>query len=107
MKYIIITLLDEQPISWNKMYSGLHWAKRRQEANRVHLTVRAALNPDWLMFDKPVAITIRSYFKDKRVQLDASNIAAKLYEDGLIGWLIEDDSPEFVRSMTTISSFGS
>jgi hypothetical protein len=26
-----------------------------------------------------------------------------LYEDGLIGWLIKDDKPEFVRSMTTVS----
>jgi hypothetical protein len=103
MRQITLTLEGEQPISWNKMYSGWHWAKRKAEVDRVHLAVRAALDPDWPMFDRPVAITVRAHFKNKRVQLDASNIAGKLYEDGLIGWLVQDDKPQYVRSMTTIS----
>lgn len=103
MRTITLTLPSEQPMSWNKMYSGLHWSKRREEAARVHLAVRGALDPNEPMFDKAVAITVRAYFRNKRVQLDASNVAAKLYEDGLIGWLIEDDSPKYVRSMTTVS----
>ncbi len=103
MRQITLILDDEQPISWNKMYAGLHWSNRRDEAARVHMVVRAAINPDWPMFDKPVAITVRGYFKNKRVQLDASNIPAKIYEDGLIGWLIKDDKPQYVRSMTTVS----
>jgi Holliday junction resolvase RusA-like endonuclease len=103
MRTVTLTLPNEQPISWNKMYAGLHWSKRQTEARRVHLEVRVALDPDEALFDKPVAITVWAYFKNKRVQLDCSNIAAKLYEDGLIGWLIEDDSPQYVRSMTTIS----
>lgn len=103
MREITLTLEGEQPISWNKMYAGLHWAKRKAEADRVHLAVRVALDPDWPMFVKPVVITVRVYFKNKRIQLDASNIAAKLYEDGLIGWIIQDDSPQYVRSMTTVS----
>jgi len=103
MRQITLILEGEQPISWNKMYSGLHWTKQQAEVTRVHLEVRAALDPDELMFDQPVAITVRAYFKNRRVQLDCSNIPAKLYEDGLIGWLIQDDSPRYVRSMTTIS----
>lgn len=103
MRQITLTLEDEQPISWNKMYAGRHWSKRQVEARRVHLAVRVALDPDWPIFDKPVAITVRAYFKNRRVQLDCSNVAAKLYEDGLIGWLIKDDSPQYVRSMTTVS----
>ena len=100
---ITLTLIDEKPISWNKMYAGLHWSKRWAEADRVHLAVRAALDPDCQIFENPVEITIRAYFKNKREQLDASNIAAKIYEDGLIGWLIKNDAPEYVRSMTTVS----
>lgn len=103
LRQITLTLDGEQPISWNKMYSGQHWTLRNEEAARVHLAVRAALDPNWPMFDKPVVITVRIYFKNKRVQLDASNVPAKIYEDGLTGWLIEDDSPKFVRSMTTVS----
>jgi hypothetical protein len=100
---ITLVLEGEQPMSWNKIYAGLHWSNRKTEARRVHMAVRTALDPDWPMFDGPVAITVTAYFKNRRLQLDASNIAAKMYEDGLIGWLIEDDSPQYVRSMTTIS----
>lgn len=103
MRITILTLLDEQPISWNKMYSGQHWSKRKEEVDRVHLAVRGEIDPNWPMFDMPVHITVTAYFKNKSVQLDASNVAAKLYEDGLIDWLIEDDSPQYVRSMTTVS----
>jgi hypothetical protein len=103
MRTVTLTLDGEQPMSWNKMYAGLHWSSRHEEADRVHLAVRISLDPDWPMFEQPVAITIRAYFKNKRVQLDASNVPAKLYEDGLIGWLIKDDSPKYVRSMTTVS----
>ena len=100
---ITLTLIDEKPISWNKMYAGLHWSKRKAEADRVHLAVRAVLDPACDTFENPVEITVRAYFKNQREQLDASNIAAKIYEDGLIGWLIKDDTPEYVRSMTTVS----
>ena len=98
-----LILPNERPMSWNEMYAGLHWSARKAEVDRVHMLVRASIDPDWPTYKKPVAITITAYFKAKRGQLDASNIAAKLYEDGLIGWLIVDDKPEFVRSMTTVS----
>ena len=103
MRTITLILEDEQPIGLNRLLAREHWTIRNEEVARVKLAVRAALDPDWPMFDTPVAITVRAYFKNKGVQLDASNIPAKLYEDGLIGWLIKDDSPQYVRSMTTVS----
>lgn len=98
-----LTLEGEQPMGLNRLLAREHWTIRNEEVARVKLAIRAALDPDWPMFDTPVAITVRAYFKNKGVQLDASNVPAKLYEDGLIGWLIEDDSPQHVRSMTTAS----
>lgn len=103
MKQVTLILEDEQPMGLNKLITRIHWDERREEVSRVKLMVRAALDPNDPVFDNPVAITVRVYFKNKRVQLDASNVPAKLYEDGLIGWLIKDDKPEFVRSMTTVS----
>ena len=103
MRSITLTLSDEQPMGLNKLLSRVHWSDRDEEVARAILAVRVALDPDEAMFDKAVAITVRAYFKNKRVQLDCSNIPAKLYEDGLIGWLIQDDSPKYVRSMTTVS----
>jgi hypothetical protein len=103
MTKVILILEGEKPISWNKMYSGLHWSNRKIEVDRVHMAVRGALDPDWPMFSGSVAITITAYFKNRRLQLDASNIAAKLYEDGLIGWLIKDDGSKYVKSMKTVT----
>jgi hypothetical protein len=100
---LTLTLPGEKPTSWNEFYSGGHWGKRNKEADRVHLAVRAALDPNHGLFENPVAIIVRAYFANKRTQLDASNIPAKFYEDGLIGWLIVDDTPEYVRSVTTVS----
>lgn len=96
-----IIIPNERPKSWNDYYAGQHWRKRQVEAQRVHAMVRAHLPQDAAVAEQPVHITVRAYF-DKR-PLDASNICAKFYEDGLIGWLIEDDSPAYVAGVTTYS----
>lgn len=88
-------------MSWNKFYSGMHWSKRKAEADRVHLLVRSAIDPNWPMFEAPVEIRITAYFDSRPT--DASNICGKIFEDGLVGWLIKDDSPEYVKSFTTAS----
>lgn len=101
---ITITIPDERPTSWNTFYAGAHWSKRKKEADRVHQMVRYAL-PSSVVDSGPLServdITVRAYFKNR--PQDASNICAKLYEDALIGWVIVDDKPEYVRSMRTIS----
>lgn len=101
LKPLTVTLHGERPMSWNVYYSGKHWSKRKAEAERVHMLVRSEIDPTWPIFDCPVEIEVRAYFKNR--PQDASNICAKFYEDGLIGWLIEDDSPEFVRAVKTVS----
>ena len=53
------------------------------------------------LYSHPVAITITAYFKGR--QLDPDNIASKFYIDGLKGWLITDDTPKYVDSVTTRS----
>jgi len=107
-----ITLEGEKPMSWNTLYSGQHWSHRAAEAQRVHTMVKYARRSvagseqvyalrDNPTFPSSVDITITAYFKNR--PLDADNIASKFYIDGLKGWLIKDDSPEYVRSVTTVS----
>ncbi len=103
MRITTLILPDEQPIGLNRLLAREHWSNRNEEVARVKLAVRAALDPDLPIFKPPVTITVTVHFKNKGVQLDASNIPAKFYEDGLIDWLIVDDSPQYVRSMTTVS----
>lgn len=100
---VTIVIPNEQPMSWNKMYAGIHWSKRKAEADRVHLMVRATLDPDWPVFDGLVRIEVRVYFKNLRVQLDPDNICSKVYIDGLKGWLILDDNAKHIRSVESVS----
>ena len=75
----------------------MHWSKRSAEKDRVQMLVRAELDPNMPMFTSPVEIHVRAYFKGN--PQDASNVALKPYEDALIGWLIEDDSPQYVMAV--------
>lgn len=100
---ITLVLDDEQPISWNQYYSGKHWSKRNAEVKRVHMLVRSVIDPDWPAFDCLVDIEVTVYFKNNKIRLDASNIPAKLYEDGLVGHLLRNDNYACVRSMKTVT----
>lgn len=97
----VIELPDERPISWNKLYAGVHWRKRKAEADRVHMVVRSALDPESTPYTVPVSIAVEARFAHH--PLDCCNVPAKLYIDGLLGWLIEDDDPRYVSSVTTTS----
>jgi len=99
---IKLVLPDEKPKSWNEYWSGVHWTKRKRERDRIHLVVRSVIDPNKAkIYDVPVRININAYFKDKRVQLDAGNIANKAYIDALEGWFIVNDKPEYVRFVQT------
>lgn len=95
-----IILEGERPISLNDWYSGKHWSVRKAEADRVHRIVRGGIDPNWPMFEVKVDIVVTVYFKNR--PYDSCNIPAKPYIDGLIGWLIQDDSMKYVRSTKTI-----
>lgn len=98
---MIIILENHRPKSWNEFWSGKHWSKRNEWGHVIHALVRGNLSPDSVIFDKPVSITVMAYF-DKHPQ-DSSNICTKPYIDALIGWLITDDSPKYVPSVTSES----
>jgi len=104
-----IVLLDERPISWNKFYAGMHWSVRKDEADRVHQLVWATLHEfddmpyqytDFKFSDR-VDIHTTVYFKNR--PQDPDNICSKLYIDGLIGTVIENDTRQFVRKVTVQS----
>lgn len=96
-----ITLPDHKAISWNKIYAQGHWTTRKKLVDEVHFRVKIACKGIGLINGR-VSIMIIADFKTR--PLDSSNIAAKLYEDGLIkAGIIKDDSPEHVRMVSTES----
>jgi hypothetical protein len=98
LKGFVLILENERPISNNKFYEGMHWAERKAEADRVHARVQAAC-ASWKAkmgrplprFEHGARVIITAYFE--KSPLDSSNIAGKLYEDGLMraGILPNDD----------------
>lgn len=96
-----IVLEGERPVSWNQFYSGKHWTHRRQAAANVRLLMRSVLDPDAEPFTVPVAVTVTVYFRDH--PQDADNVCAKLYIDGLKGFILADDSPAHVVRVMTCS----
>ena len=101
LEAVTLILPGERPPSWNAAYAGQHWAKRAEVVARIRAAVRAALDPDWPLFEGLVDITVTAVF-DKQ-PLDADNIPAKLYVDGLKGWLLADDDLAHVRSVRTVA----
>lgn len=102
---MIITLEGERPWSWNKFYSGIHWTKRKEEADRIHLLVITEIKESgWLSGALPPGrfdIHTTVYFKNK--PQDSDNICDKFYIDGLIGTVLVDDDRRYVRKTTTQS----
>lgn len=99
---MLITLEGERPVTLNKYYAGMHWTERNEEADRVHMLVLASTMPlKAKIFEKPVDITVKVYFKDR--PQDSDNIMAKMYIDGLKGRIITDDNRKYVRAVTTVS----
>lgn len=98
-----IILKNERPMSWNKFYSGMHWTERNEEAQRVHALVKYSLKPEQrkLIIGK-VDIYITAYFANR--PYDSSNICAKLYEDGLKGIVLINDTHKHVGYVATKSA---
>lgn len=96
-----IILPKERPMSWNKMYSGMHWTKRREEAERVHWLILSKTTTGILRFKNKVSITISVFFDRK--PLDPDNITSKFYIDGLRFMILKDDTYEWIDSVTTKS----
>ena len=97
-----IVLEGERPVSWNKFYAGMHWGQRKLEADRVHELVGWTLKElAYGMFETRVDIQVVVYFKNR--PQDSDNICSKMYIDSLKGFVIEDDTREFVRKVTVQS----
>lgn len=81
-----------QEYGLNAIYSGKHWAKRKEDADFWHMMVRAAIHKP-KMFREPVEIRFRW---DDRLDLDNHAYMRKMIIDSMRGVLIQDDSKPYV-----------
>mgnify|MGYP005787302739 CR=1 FL=1 len=83
----------------NKLYAGVHWSKRKHQAEQIHGLVQTTLRQKRIprkMFSKPVSVRI-SY--NSRLDIDNHGCLSKLIIDGLKGYLIEDDRRKYIRAL--------
>lgn len=97
------TLQIQVNSSWgmNAVYSGeKHWNQRKNQANDVHLLVKAAIrkqNRNVRLFKRPVTVRI---LYNSHLDIDNHGYLTKLIIDGMKGVLIEDDDRRYVKSVT-------
>jgi Holliday junction resolvase RusA-like endonuclease len=95
---LTLVLEGENPVSWNKFYNSKHWSHLKEQADRVHSLVRSALPHDYPRFEQ-CHVEFVAYFKDNR-RRDLDNICTKLYIDGLVGHVIDDDRYTILKRLT-------
>lgn len=83
----------------NAYYAGKCWQQRKRDAEELHQLAEVCMRRAKLRkqpFDRPVEL--RFLFDDR---LDCSNhaVIVKAVEDAMKGWLIKDDSREYVRKI--------
>lgn len=79
----------------NSYYAGMHWAQRKQNADRMHAAVTAVLAQEHISrmpFARPVRIT---FWHNDRMDVDNHAIVEKLIVDALKGWLLTNDDRRF------------
>lgn len=84
----------------NALYAGIHWSVRKRNADYWHQLTQAALQRAGLPrmpLPHPVEIT---FYYDDRLDCDNHAYMSKMIVDGCKGWLLEDDSRRYVKSVT-------
>ena len=95
-----LSILEKIP-SWNKFYVGKHWMERKRLADYWHTQVMWYCRTEKVPHFESAWITVESHSKRP---LDADNVCAKIIIDGLVmAGVLDDDSPKYLKGVTTIS----
>jgi len=97
---INIKLPLPEKVSSNKIYSGMHWTKRKKLADLYHYSL-LEFKDKFEIEEYPVCINFIFYFKGRLLDVDNCFFMAKLIIDGLRGInLITDDTPKYINEIS-------
>lgn len=97
-----LVIPDEQPLSYNRILRT-HWKARSAEAQRCKSLVSLLVPPGTEVFSEKVDIALVAYYSNLNLLKDNCNLIVKFYVDGLLGKVIVDDAPRYVRSVIELS----
>jgi hypothetical protein len=85
--------------SLNGIYGGLHWATRLKQSRQIHRMIGFTLLSKKIpikLFKSPVNIV---FGWNSKLDLDNHGYLAKLIIDGLKGYLIKNDTRNYIRTI--------
>ena len=83
--------------STNKIYAGVHWAKRKQFKDSILALAGWHCRPIQRVESYPVQILYKFVFGSKPLDSTNCSYLIKCFEDALVAFeIIKDDSPEYV-----------
>lgn len=92
----IVPLKVNSEYGLNKIYAGVHWAKRNKTAEEIHDLVQMSMMAQRVprkLFNKPVVIRINY---NSNLDIDNHGYLTKMIVDGLKSYLIKDDKRKYV-----------
>ena len=89
--------------SLNKIYAGIHWSKRKKDADAAHLAVKIAAKGCSLSA-KPVVLVFQPMIRGRAYDVSNYAYTVKLLEDGLVhSGVLADDTNKYVQGIIMLS----
>ena len=96
-----IELPFDGSLSLNKLYSGMHWTKRKKLADEWHRKFKAVLCEYDVVQHSKLDLVLKV---NNKLDIDNCSVIVKLCVDTVkeMGW-IKDDTPKYFKSMKIVS----
>ena len=83
--------------STNKIYAGVHWAKRKEIKDNIESHARVFCRPVEKFGQYPIQICYKFFFVSRPLDTLNTSAMAKMFEDALCAFeIIKDDSYQYV-----------
>lgn len=84
----------------NAYYAGKHYQQRKRDAKDLHMLTWAALRRAGIK-KHPISIPVEiRFYWDDGLDIDNHAVVGKAVVDALKGWVLQDDSPRWVRKVS-------
>lgn len=99
LEIILPIRVTAKDYGFNAVYAGKHWGKRNADAARIHEKVWAELLAQKIPRKPLKGPVILEFYYNSRLDCSNHGYLTKLIEDGLKGWVIEDDDRKHVKGI--------
>ena len=99
LEIILPIRVTAKDYGFNAVYAGKHWGKRNADAARIHEKVWAELLAQKIPRKPMKSPVVLEFYYNSRLDCSNHGYLTKLIEDGLKGWVIEDDDRKHVKGI--------